>query len=57
MDEVQAGDVVKLKSDSLKMTVGSIINTPAGKQAFVIWEDAQYVQHTATYPVAALKKA
>ncbi|MBS1598473.1 MAG: DUF2158 domain-containing protein [Bacteroidetes bacterium] len=56
-DEIKEGDVVQLKSGSLKMTVGAFENRPAyGKIAVCYFaETSQEIKSMQIY-VAALKK-
>jgi len=52
-DALKPGDIVILKSGSAPMTMSWLNREDCG----VIWEDKDGVHHTATYQVAALRKA
>lgn len=56
-EAIKSGDVVLLKSGSLKMTVQDVVTMNGKQVAVVVWADQNHAHHTANYHVSALKKA
>ena len=54
---IKPGDVVQLKSGSLKLTVQDVMTVNGKPVASVVWADPDHAHHMATYQIAALKLA